>query len=244
MFKITRSTLVGPLLVLGLLGCESIESTDLLTSGVYADIEATADGSGSTAVKVNLKAGPASNTFLDLTGDDKLNATQSDVVKELTRHNNGFDYIWYENSFDTDAEGSNFTVAFERSIDDGAPNSSVSLPAPFSITSPTADDTLSRDGGALTITWEPSGSENDMEISISGDCVTLFTEDLSGDPGTFTLNAGTLSDSNSSDDDDGTNCPLTILVKRKKGGTLDPSYGEGGKISGIQKRSIEIMSTP
>ena len=60
-------TLGLPLLLLGLVACESVDSTAVTTAGVYADITAMADGSGSTRTTAILKVGGAtSNTYLDL----------------------------------------------------------------------------------------------------------------------------------------------------------------------------------
>src|SRR4030095_9550092 len=66
-------------------GCrQEVESTDVRTSGVYPVIDVTADGSGSTRVQVKLKVGgSASNTFLELTGEDRLTATAGGVTKDL-----------------------------------------------------------------------------------------------------------------------------------------------------------------
>src|SRR3569832_2813747 len=52
---------------------ESVESTDVRTTGVYPEFQIVADGSGTTNASARLKVGGNdSNTFLDLQGSDVL----------------------------------------------------------------------------------------------------------------------------------------------------------------------------
>src|SRR5688572_15712553 len=112
-------------------GCtESVESNDVRTSGIYPEITVTGTGNGSSTVSVRLKVGGSdSNTFLDLKGDDELKATVDGETKTLDGSGNT-----YQTTFGTDAEGTEFTVAFLRGDqDDDAPESTVTMPAPFDL---------------------------------------------------------------------------------------------------------------
>jgi hypothetical protein len=132
-------------------GCRQVvESTDIRTSGIYPDVDVVADGSGSTEVRVRLKVGgPASNTFLDLVGDDHLRVTAGGVTKEMDGSGVG-----YRATFPTEAAGA-FVIAFMRgAADTSAPNTTVNLPAPFTLTLPARE--LSRATDDLTFTWAPT----------------------------------------------------------------------------------------
>jgi hypothetical protein len=89
-------------------GCtESVESNDVRTSGVYPEIAVTATGNGSSQVRVRLKVGGNnSNTFLDLSGMDRLEATVGDDTNVLDETSSDT----YTTTFPTDAEGTEFTI--------------------------------------------------------------------------------------------------------------------------------------
>jgi hypothetical protein len=141
-------------------GCtESVESNDVRTSGVYPEITVTGTGNGSSTVSVRLKVGGSdSNTFLDLTGDDKLQATVDDTTKTLDGSGNT-----YQTTFPTDAEGTEFTIAFLRGdMDDDA-----------------------------DVTWAPPVSGAQATWKLSGECIKLDTGSIPDD-GTHTIEAGTI----------------------------------------------------
>ncbi len=224
----------------GLLACENVDSSDVMTSGVYADINATADGSGHTLVQTSLRVGGAhSNTFLDLVDDDKLTVSQGDDVQQMERQSL-FAKVWYEKSFAVDAADTPFTIAFTRTVDQGAPNSSLTLPAPFEISAPAEDAHFSRMSDDIVVSWDPAGSTDSMRLSLDGNCIRILQKDLSGDDGQYTIAHDDIE--LSSDADEGTSCTLTLTLQRRRVGQLDPGYGEGGQITGMQTRTIEIQS--
>ena len=224
-----------------LVACESVESTDVMTSGVYADIEAVAEGDGSTRASAILRVGGAdSNTFLELVADDSLTASTGEETQELIEQSIG-DYFSYVADFDVDAEDTEFVVAFERTVDEGAPNTTLSLPALFDLTGPEEGVTLSRSEEDITITWESSGTEDEMLWSASGGCFFDASGGIEGDPGTFTIEAGTLE---SVDEDEPETCEATLVITRSRVGDLDPGYGEGGSVFGKQMRSVDILVSP
>ena len=61
--------------------CESIESSDIRTSGIYANFEAKSNGEGTTLLTANLTVGQNSNTYLDLVEGDILQASFEDETK-------------------------------------------------------------------------------------------------------------------------------------------------------------------
>jgi hypothetical protein len=222
--------------------CEKVESEDVNTSGIYANIQVVANGDGQSQVIATLKVGgDTSNVFIDMSGDDKLEATSGEENKELAKDNEVGNIVRYKASFDGDEEDKDFKVAFIRTVDDGAPESTVTLPAPFGITSPDADTSFSRENDDLVIEWENAGTEDAMHISANGDCVKLYTKAIDGDPGTHTIEKTVI---DPKDEQETVNCPVTVTITRTRGGTLDTAYGEGGVISGQVVRTLELLSTP
>lgn len=226
---------------LGLLACENVESEDIDTSGVYADITGTADGNGATLIKTSLRVGGgASNTFMELSGDDHLVASMGEETKAMSEKML-LGSRWYEASFDADAEDTEFKVDFQRVKFDPAPESTFTMPAPFTVTTPVATDSFSRASDEIVVTWDAPGSSDVMVVNIDGECVKLYHKELTGDTGTYSVAAQTLNPENNQADD---TCSITIEVVRRRSGSLDPAYGEGGEIWGRVVRSVQVTSTP
>src|SRR5688500_2218758 len=176
--------------IASLAGCATVESEDVATSGVYADIKASADGSGVTQVRASLRVGGGtSNTFLDLSGDDRLETTHGQDTQSMAREEL-LGAVSYVTSFPVEAADSQFVVAFHRTIDEGAPSSTAVLPAPFAISAPAAETTFSRTSD-VTVTWSPSATGDAMTWVANGDCVAMRLGNIAGDPGSLVIPAGT-----------------------------------------------------
>ena len=229
-----------PLLVMSLAACESVDSTAVTTAGLYADITATADGSGSTRTTAILKVGgPTSNTYVDLIEPDSLEVTQAEDTQTMSKVSVG-DYREYVADFDVDEEDTEFAVALLREVDEGAPNSVVRLPATFELTEPAADTSFSRDSDDLVISW--SGTDDaTMRADITGDCFSVDSVDIDVDDGTVSFLAGSLEPYEDKVDE---TCDAVVTVWRTRAGELDPNYGEGGVARGVQVRSVTVLSGP
>lgn len=227
------------LLVILLVGCAKTESDDILTSGIYAQISATALGDGTTTVSATLFVGnPINFNYVELAGDDQLIAshgTEDQVMVEREL----FNTVAHEATLQGDAEGDAFEVAFVRTIDAGAPRSVATLPAPFMLVSRPA--TVSR-ADALTVTWSPIGTSDAMSWRVEGDCIEREEGPITGDPGTVTIPANTIKPR--AGQGTPTECAMTLSIARTRAGTLDPAYGKGGIISGTQRRLASITTTP
>jgi hypothetical protein len=217
-------------------GCsESVESNDVRTSGVYPEITVTANGNGNSTVSVRLKVGGSgSNTFLDLKGDDELTATVDDETKTLDGSGNT-----YQATFDTDAEGTEFTIAFLRGDeDDDAPESTVTMPAPFDLMLDVT--TAGRGADDVEVTWAPPVSGGQATWKLSGECIKLDTGSIPDD-GAHTIEAGAIETFESDMDE---SCTATFEMTRSRNGTVDPAFTEGGRAVARHVRSQAFTSTP
>lgn len=230
--------------LLALIACESVDSEAIRTDAMYADITVETDGAGTATVGTTLRVGgPTSNTFVELAGGDALRVKAGEQAADLTEQS-----FWEMHSYSADlpidAEDTEYVIAFERSIDTSAPESMVSMPAPFDLIAPEAPeggDTFSRDADPITITWEPAEGGDDMIVEVESDCTVHETFALQGDPGTFTIEPGDLMTWDSMAD---TTCSAEIHVLRSRAGQLDAAYGEGGTIRAIQRRIVEVRLAP
>lgn len=218
------------------LGCtEEVESTDIRTSGIYPEITVTARGNGSSTVEVRLKVGGRnSNTFLDLKGEDTLEATVGDVTRTLDETSGHT----YRATFPVDDGGTRFEVAFWRGEeDDSAPLSEVTLPAPFELELETREASRATDDVAFT--WEPPAGGS-VNWRIEGDCI--FSEDgTTPDDGAAIIPREAF-DAPSSDEDE--TCTVQLELTRSRSGSIDPAFTEGGRIVARQVRRTTLTSTP
>ena len=215
-------------------GCrQKVESTDVRTSGVFPVVDVTADGSGSTRVEVKLKVGGRlSNTFLDLTGEDRLTATAGGVTKEL----DGTSGVAYAAAFPADIAGP-FVVAFLRGPDDtSAPATTVNLPAPFAVT--LASREVSRASADLAFTWTPASGSGDVDVSLYGTCIDIVLE-TTPDDGTSTIGRDRIHAPIATDA-----CTATLTLARTQSGEVDPAFTEGGDVTARQVRSTTFTTTP
>jgi hypothetical protein len=183
-------------------------------------------------VVVLLRAGGlTSGTYVDLTGDDQLTATSGALSTILSKRSLGVLHS-YAGSLEVDAENTPIEVAFTRTLDSGAPSSTLAIPKPFTIT--TFGEGLSSSQN-LSFSWDPSGTADEMEFVVEGECILAFSKELDGDPGSAAIEHGDITPVG---DEPGTSCQVTTTLRRVSGGTLDPAFEEGGVVQGIQSRKF------
>lgn len=225
-------------------GCtEKVDSTDVRTHGVYADLEAVSNGT-STSVSARLKVGgDDSNTFLELKGDDELRASVGDASsKRLTGSNEV-----YRATFSEATGGAQVKISFMRGPDnDDAPNSRATLPEPFELEGITAGEELSREED-IVITWDAADDGDVLEWELDGsdaanNCVDWIYGTIRTDAGMLVIPAEDF-EPNFSDDEDET-CEATFTMDRVRNGSVDSAFGEGGEFQAIQRRRVTFIATP
>lgn len=231
------------------IGCETVDSDDVATDGIYAHFEINGNAAGEAHASGTLRVGgPASNTFLDLTPNDSLVAYRgADEESRAMSKSNNLGIISYHATFGVATNGTPYRIAFLRSHAEGeecngvsAPNSTASMPMPMSITAPVGSPAYSRSTDPITITWSPSGTSDQMYWNASGPCIQpIGNTAISGDTGSYDIAPQTIVGT-----DTAGACTITIGLERRRDGTLDPAYGEGGTIWASQVRSVNVQSTP
>lgn len=232
-----------PLLALPLLGsaCTSVDSDNVFTSALYARINATADGDGTTTLRTTLFIeSPGSLDYIELEGDDLLMAYGPAAVSQQMRESQFLGMTSYSATFDTEAENSEFIVEFTRTIDDSAPDSRVTLPPPFDIL--TADgESYSRATDDIIIDWDLIGTDA-MDYRLEGGCVEAILGTIAVDEGTLTIPSSEVVKRPEEDVED--TCLVTVQITRSRPGTIDPNYGYGGDAFAHQSRTFRFTSTP
>lgn len=230
-----------------LAGCaEDVDSDDVATDAIYANIWVEASGDGNSRAYTALRVGgSSSNTFLELTDYDALMTFVNDTSKGMAESESALGTT-YSATFPYEAEDTPFRVAFLRTPPpDGecagksAPNSTVTLPRPFSITAPAPSTSVSR-GAGFTFTWNNSGESDPLSYRVSGTCIQDYSESISSDSGSYTIPAGSIMVVGT---DQTVSCAATLTLSRTRAGSLDPNYGEGGVISARQYRTLDFETT-
>jgi hypothetical protein len=217
-------------------GCseEDVDSSAIRTDGIYASFELVADGND-TEVTADLRVGGDGGTVIDLSGDDELVVTSGTESRTMSGRDGD-----YRVTMSGSDDGQEFVIAFNRGPDDdGAPDTTATLPDGFAIGGISSGDEISR-ADSVTVTWDPSGTGDDMFWSLDGDC--LWEEDgAMGDSGSMDLTASIY---DVQMDEEDTTCSATLTIERRRNGSLDSRYGEGGGVVAIQRRSVSFMSAP
>jgi len=234
-----RSLVVVGLLGLLAMGCKSEETTssvNIRTGGIAALIDVYADSATKATVHVELKVGgSSSNTYVGLDNGDQLIATAGDQEKTLgTADGVGR----YEAVFSDVAADTLFTVVLERPHDTTAADNSGTLPAPFDLDKPKADQ--SRKDDDLDVTWAPSGSDDGMDFDFDGSCIFPYSRSPS-DSGSFTVAKDTLE---STGGDKPEACQLTLKAQRSRSGSADAAFDSESYFRLHQRRSTSFSSSP
>lgn len=225
------------LLLATVTACTTTSSTDVLTSEIYAAINAETKGDGKTIVSTTLYVdSPLSFNFVELGGGDSLVAKTAGVSKTMVERE-VLNTVIHRAEFDIAAPGTIFEVVFDRDVDAGAPRSLATIPAAFDLTAPPS--TMSR-AAPLTLTWAPAGGPDGMSWLARGDCIEDATGAIMGDTGTVTIEPARLKQRMGAGI--AAECPVTFTIQRAKPGALDDAY-EAGTIHGTQSRDVVITST-
>ncbi len=234
------------LLAAALAACEQIQSQDIATGGIYADLSADGYGSGVTWASAELRAGgDLSNVSVDLGPCDRLTATLAGVERVMSRRDDVLGRVWYQASFPGEPAGAELRIAFLRSDGGGcsapgpsAPDSAVVLPAPFAVTAPTAGASLRR-SASFAVSWTPP-SPDPLWLTVSGPCLWLASFAASPGATGLVVPAGAIQPLA----DPLASCTAQVELVRARDGTVDPAFGEGGRFLARQTRRVTVQSVP
>lgn len=237
---------IGLLSTALLFGCSKTDSENIRTKGIRAEMTITSIGSGlandSEAI-VRLYSGSEGfgGTLIELSEGDNL-------IAVIDGENYGFSEVselfdqYYQATLPTNNLNTEYQISFVRDEGVSATESVVTLPDEFEITSSTSVDVTKSD--MLLVNWSPSITGENLTINYNFDCRTAEGGKLSiggtqyiSDDGAHTFDMSELVR------DDITSCDGKIDLKRINKGSIDPNFGEGGRIEGIQRRSIDIDVT-
>ncbi|HEY3802322.1 MAG TPA: hypothetical protein VGL61_06930 [Kofleriaceae bacterium] len=218
--------------------CGVESSSSLLTSGMSGEMTAQSSGDGTASVTAELFDGdPLQLIFVDLGSGDELIAhhgSESQTMQKLQL----LTIVQYGATFDNAADGDTFSVELQRTVDDGAPSSTMTLPPSFDLDQVPATASRATD---LSLSWSPTSSEP-MSWQVTGPCIATADGAVSGgDTGAITIPAASIQLASG---EMMTSCEATVTISRTLAGTIDSHFGEGGNADGAQVRSATFTTTP
>lgn len=236
-----RSVLAFAVVAVCAVGCvrkESIDSADITTHGTSLELDARSDGTN-TKVTVAVHVGSwESHTYARLSSGDRLILTDPKGDKHTLPVIRSGDLTSY--GIDLPVTAGSFSLDFVREKGISALGNTVALPAGFTVAAPAEKSRKE----PLTFTWDPGPGGYAMTYSLTGECILDdLSETITGDPGTFTINAGTIK--THSGDTDKT-CPVTLRVTRTLASQAccSAEFGHPSRARGIQERVVTFTSKP
>jgi hypothetical protein len=224
-----------------LVGCCAAGSGDFNTDALLLRAKITAEGNEQTLVTVAVKK----NSTVLLESGDKLTVRAYGETKTIP--NTGTTCSPNYGITFGQVESGGFTISLERTGGDvSAPNSTVTLPEPFDVVSPTGDQTVTPQD-SLTFAWTQDGVPTD--ITIKGSCQTSTPT-----PTTRSIHFGATSSTGASTVSvldqllqgtelaDGETCTADMTLSRTASGTVDSGFKRGSSIQAVQVRRVGSLS--
>lgn len=234
--------LTALLLAMGATGCANVDSSDIRTSGMHANVKLVADGTATVKATTSLRVGGAtSNTFVELVEGDALTVTVAETTKDMGERS-ALGAYWYEAALEASVAAPDVDVVFDftRAEGESALGSTVSLPQPFGITAPVPDASIAI-GTGVEVTIDDAAGDN-MDVTIEAPCIKNFHKPVPAAAMGLTIAADEL-EARESNAEDVTECQGTLEVRRTREGTLSDAYGEGGTAQAVQVRSLDVTIT-
>jgi hypothetical protein len=189
-------------------GCPNTSSTNVKTSGIYANFEVASDQQ--IIAKAVLTVGGPGGTYLNLQSGESLSCNGV----PMTRRSNIFSQIWYDATISANA-----TYLFRFHRTDGDVDTTFGpLPGEPTITSAAPDITL---GDDLPISWNTgAGGTASVDIQVTSPAISSINTS-SADNGSFTVVGSLFTQSPTAEPGP---YALNIKITRTKNFTLSSPY--------------------
>ncbi len=236
---VRRSLVLAAVLVLA--GCSTVDSADIDTSGITANLLVTVpDGTTTAEVSATLRVGTM--TFVELGGGEKVSASGGGQTATLKRGKLAGATSYTGRLDGAGAAGTEITFTLER--DGGkasAPLSVVKVPEPIRLTAPAAGTRISRRADLVLRFAAGSGGT----LSWAGPCVQGGSLTLESGRTSATISRGTIRALPSPTPNAAAtaSCDLTLTLTRRGDGTLDNTFKDGS-VAAETQTVRQVLSVP
>ena len=164
-----RSVFLLSLLLL-LIGCEQVDSEKVKTKKFYARIDANATSNDRVKFTVILNKSHIFGDYINLVGNDYLDARVSERRRRLNKDESLFGQIKYETTFRDLLNTSNEPITVTLHRDATEYLNPLNLPQAFNMITPLEEDTYDiSDNDPVEITWDNISDDN-MQLFLDLQC--------------------------------------------------------------------------
>lgn len=246
-----RILLIG-LLALGVAACVQTESENVRTNGIWAGMDVAAESDSTLDVKVELRSGSEfSNTNIELTGGDYLEASIAGVTRRLSEDREIYGRVRYETSFSglSATGGESLRISLQR--DDGADaHTPVTLPTSFALGSPATGSSFDiSNNDQISVSWNPADAATTVTFHAScsdgaENYSTSVELDVQSGTGNVDLNTSALvSRMGPILFPSQLSCEVDIIAERSASGDVSDEYADG-EWAARQTRSLQVFLVP
>ena len=227
-----------------LTGCSTVESKDIRTSGMTANLVVSLpEGTDAADVSASLRVGTL--TFVELGSDESITASGGGKDVEL-KHHRAAGVTDYANRLDGVVDpGTEIAFNLKRGgDDDSAPRSTVKLPERVHLVAPPAGATYSR-RSAIAVRFDSAPSQLPSILTWAGGCVQEGSLELEPGRTTATIPRGAIKQvtATPTPGQDLSRCQVRLTVTRRTEGRLDPAF-KNGSVTAESQSAREISSVP
>jgi hypothetical protein len=224
---------------------ERVDSTDVSTEGLYADVRLLSLDGVSTDVAVTLSVGGPNGTRVSLANGDRLTAAALGRVVDLASREDLFGSPSYAGTLPQAGENVAVVVDYLRGDrssqaqscgNTSAVGSYALMAKPFELSPMMSSARLSQ---PVTVAWS-NRSIDPVAVRVDGTCVQGGVDRVS-DGGAFAIPGAWLAPS---DPRNPSACSVRVVARRCTGGRASPAFGEGGRVEACQERSLSFRVAP
>jgi hypothetical protein len=222
-------------------GCSTVDSADIRTSGMTADLLVKLpEDASSVDVTASFRVGTL--TYVELGGGEKVSASAGGQTEKL-RRGKFAGATSYTGQLDVKSPGTEITFDLQRDGDNAsAPSSTVTLPEAVHYAAPANGTKLSRraavqvafaSGAAQVLTW-------------AGQCVQSGNLEIEAGRSSATIASGLIratTPASPATPGTSTTCQLTLTLTRRTTGKLDGAFKDGTVVAETQSVR-QLVSAP
>jgi hypothetical protein len=230
--------------VLTLTGCSTVESKDIRTSGMTANLLVTLPENADEAdLSASLRVGTL--TFVELGGGEEITAAGGGKTTKLDHHR-AAGVTEYRNRLDgVTTAGTEVTFSLKRDGDNAsAPTSTVVLPERVRLVAPAAGTTYSRRAD-LAVRIDSGASQQPSILTWAGECIQPGSLQLEPGRTSATIARGSIKPATTTATPSGSapTCQIDLTLTRRVEGTLDKAFKDGSIVAETQSVR-RVVSAP
>lgn len=219
-------------MILLFLGCDELQSTDVVNADLALSVQVASDGA-ITQIDAKIQRGQGLGwTPVHVAEPETLVPSVSGVDLVFEAIDLGLGDVVYTTTSDTGSGGVPVSIRFDRTADDSIGETSLTVPPDFTITAPAAGAGVAADT-ALIVLWDAAWADGTIDLTFSGSCIPGWEVSDADDVGEIDIPAEALAA-------EGSACGATLTLIRTVTGSVNEAWGAGGTTSAQNGRTVTV----